>query len=237
MARIKWDNITQRLFETGVRNCVLYVRKPDGSYNYGVAWNGLTAVSESPEGGEPTDIYADDIKYVTLRSPENFKATIEAYTYPEEFLPCEGTAIRIPGVYLDQQPCQTFSICYRTAIGNDIDGNDHGYELHIIYNCISSPSDREYGTLDDDPDVLMFSWELDSIPIFVDGFKPASAITINSTKISPVDLEIIENRLYGTSYSEPTLVTPKDIAEIMASSFLIDEEACQIIIGEDKIIV
>lgn len=197
MARLKWDEITERLFETGVKNCVLYVRKPDGSYNHGVAWNGLTAVSQAPEGAEPTDIFADDIKYLTLRSPENFKATIEAYTYPEEFLPCEGTAIPIPGVYIDQQPYQTFSICYRTAIGNDTEGDDHGYKIHIIYNCLAAPSEKDYGTIDEDPDAITFNWELDSIPMLVDGFKPTSALTIDSTKVDPGILQIIEDTLYG----------------------------------------
>lgn len=237
MARLTWDDITERLFETGVKNCVLYVRKPDGSYNYGVAWNGLTAVTQSPEGAEPTDIFADDIKYLVLRSPENFKASIEAYTYPEEFLPCEGTAIPIPGVYIDQQPYQTFSICYRTAIGNDTDGDDHGYKIHIIYNCLAAPSEKDYGTIDDDPDAITFNWELDSIPMLVDGFKPTSMLTIDSTKINPIDLEIIESRLYGTSNSQPTLLTPHDIQVILQSSFLIDEEATYILIGGDRIIV
>lgn len=197
MARITWDDITERLFETGVKNCVLYVRKPDGSYNYGVAWNGLTAVTQSPEGAEPTDIFADDIKYLVLRSPENFKASVEAYTYPEEFLPCEGTAIPIPGVYIDQQPYQTFSICYKTSIGNDTDGDDHGYKIHIIYNCLATPSEKDYGTIDEDPDAITFNWELDSIPMLVNGFKPTSALTIDSTKVNPGVLRIIEDTLYG----------------------------------------
>lgn len=237
MAKITWDNITERLFETGVKNCVLYVRKPDGTYNYGVAWNGLIAVSQSPEGAEPTDIFADDIKYLVLRSPENFKASVEAYTYPEEFLPCEGTAIPIPGVYIDQQPYQTFSICYKTVIGNDTDGDDHGYKIHIIYNCLAAPSEKDYETIDDDPDAITFNWDLDTIPMFIDGFKPTAALTIDSTKIDPINMQIIESRLYGTATNEPTLLTPSEIKIILGSNLLINEEGSYILIGGDRIIV
>ena len=158
MSKIVWDAIGDHIFETGVRNGVLYLKDETGAYNTGVAWNGLTSVSESPEGAEPTDLYADDVKYLTLMSAENFKATIEAYTYPVEFEECDGSATIANGVVIGQQARKPFGLCYRTSIGNDTDGNEHGYKLHIVYGCLASPSEKQYSTINDSPEAITFSW-------------------------------------------------------------------------------
>lgn len=237
MSKIKWDEIGKRTYETGVRNCVLYVRKNDGSYEDGVAWNGLTAVTESPEGAESNDIYADDIKYLSLRSAENFRATIEAYTYPDQFSPCEGIVTPVDGVLLGQQGLRPFSLCYRTTLGNDIYNEDFGYKLHIIYNCQSSPSEKAYQTKNDTPEAVTFSWEVDSIPVLVDGHKATANLVINSTKVAESDLAIIEDSLYGTDETEPTLMMPDEIATVFNVGYLYDEESDYILFGEDRICV
>ena len=237
MAKIKWDEIVAHIYETGVRNCVLYVRKSDGSYESGVAWNGLTKIVESPEGAEANDIYADDIKYLTLRSTENFKAVIEAYTYPDEFNPCEGLIFPIPGVLLGQQPYSEFAVCYRTTVGNDVDYDDYGYKLHIIYNCLSAPSEKSYQTRNDSPEAASFSWDISSIPMLVDGYKPTSLIVIDSTKVSPFDLSIIEDTLYGTEETEPTLMYPDEIGTVFRVGYLLNEDKDYILFGGDRICV
>lgn len=217
MSKIVWDAIGDHIFETGVRNGVLYLKGAEGTYNTGVAWNGLTSVSESPEGAEPTDLYADDIKYLTLMSAENFKATIEAYTYPVEFEECDGSATIAKGVVIGQQPRKPFGLCYRTAIGNDTDGNEHGYKLHIVYGCLASPSEKQYSTINDSPEAITFSWEVSATPVNVPGKKPAATLIIDSTKADKSKLTALEAILYGSEADEPRLPLPEEISTLMAS--------------------
>ncbi len=217
MSKIVWDAIGEHTFETGVRNGVLYLKDSEGAYNTGVAWNGLTSVSESPEGAEPTDLYADDIKYLTLMSAENFKATIEAYTYPVEFEECDGSATIAKGVVIGQQTRKPFGLCYRTAIGNDTDGNEHGYKLHIVYGCQASPSEKQYSTINDSPDAVTFSWEVNTTPVNVTGKKPAATLTIDSTTADKTKLTALEAILYGSEQNEPRLPLPDEIVTLMGT--------------------
>lgn len=218
MSKIVWDAIGEHTFETGVRNGVLYLQGAEGTYNTGVAWNGLTSVSESPEGAEPTDLYADDIKYLTLMSAENFKATIEAYTYPVEFEECDGSATIATGVVIGQQPRKPFGLCYRTTIGNDTDGNEHGYKLHIVYGCQASPSEKQYSTINDSPDAITFSWEVSTTPVNVNGKKPTATLIIDSTKADKAKLTALEAILYGAESTEPRLPLPDEIATLMTTA-------------------
>lgn len=218
MSKIVWDAVGEHIFETGVRNGVLYLKDAQGAYNTGVAWNGLTSVSESPEGAEPTDLYADDIKYLTLMSAENFKATIEAYTYPDEFEECDGSATIAKGVVIGQQSRKPFGLCYRTSIGNDTDGNEHGYKLHIVYGCQASPSEKQYSTINDSPDAVTFSWEVSATPVNVNGKKPTATLTIDSTKADKSKLTALEAILYGSESTEPRLPLPDEIATLMTSA-------------------
>ena len=217
MSKIVWDAIGEHTFETGVRNGVLYLQGAEGTYNTGVAWNGLTSVSESPEGAEPTDLYADDIKYLTLMSAENFKATIEAYTYPVEFEECDGSATIAKGVVIGQQSRKPFGLCYRTAIGNDTDGNEHGYKLHIVYGCQASPSEKQYSTINDSPEAITFSWEVNTTPVNVTGKKPTATLIIDSTKADKAKLTALEAILYGSESTEPRLPLPDEIATLMTT--------------------
>ena len=217
MSKIVWDAIGEHTFETGVRNGVLYLKNVEGVYDTGVAWNGLTSVSESPEGAEATDLYADDIKYLTLMSAENFKATIEAYTYPVEFEECDGSATIAKGVVIGQQPRKPFGLCYRTAIGNDTDGNEHGYKLHIVYGCQASPSEKQYSTINDSPEAITFSWEVNTTPVNVNGKKPTATLIIDSTKADKAKLTALEAILYGSEQVEPRLPMPDEIAALMAA--------------------
>ena len=217
MSKIVWDAIGEHTFETGVRNGVLYLKDAEGAYSNGVAWNGLTSVSESPEGAEPTDLYADDIKYLTLMSAENFKATIEAYTYPVEFEECDGSATIAKGVVIGQQSRKPFGLCYRTAIGNDTDGNEHGYKLHIVYGCQASPSEKQYSTINDSPEAITFSWEVSTTPVNVTGKKPAATLIIDSTKTDKAKLTALEAILYGSEQTEPRLPLPDEIATLMTT--------------------
>ena len=217
MSKIVWDAIGEHTFETGVRNGVLYLKDAEGAYSNGVAWNGLTSVSESPEGAEPTDLYADDIKYLSLMSAENFKATIEAYTYPVEFEECDGSATIAKGVVIGQQSRKPFGLCYRTAIGNDTDGNEHGYKLHIVYGCQASPSEKQYSTINDSPDAVTFSWEVSTTPVNVNGKKPAATLIIDSTKADKAKLTALEAILYGSEQTEPRLPLPDEIATLMTT--------------------
>ena len=218
MSKIVWDAIGDHIFETGVRNGVLYLKGAEGTYNTGVAWNGLTSVSESPEGAEPTDLYADDIKYLTLMSAENFKATIEAYTYPVEFEECDGSATIAKGVVIGQQPRKPFGLCYRTVIGNDTDGNEHGYKLHIVYGCQASPSEKQYSTINDSPEAITFSWEVNTTPVNVNGKKPTATLIIDSTKADKAKLTALEAILYGSEEAEPRLPLPDEIATLMTTA-------------------
>lgn len=216
--KLVWDQTNERLYETGVKMGVVYPQATDGTYPMGVAWNGLTAVTESPSGAEATALYADDIKYLNLMSAEEFAATIEAYTYPDEFAECDGSAELAKGVAIGQQKRKAFGLCYRTVLGNDVDGNDHGYKLHIIYGAMAAPSEKAYATINDSPEAITFSWELSTTPVSVDGFKPTASITIDSTKADPTKLEALEKILYGSEEAEARLPLPNEIATLMAAS-------------------
>ena len=217
MSKIVWDAVGEHIFETGVRNGVLYLKDETGAYNTGVAWNGLTSVSESPEGAEPNDLYADDVKYLSLMSAENFKATIEAYTYPVEFEECDGSASIANGVVIGQQARKPFGLCYRTSIGNDTDGNEHGYKLHIVYGCLASPSEKQYSTINDSPEAITFSWEVNTTPVNVTGKKPTATLIIDSTKVDKSKLTALEAILYGSDSVEPRLPLPDEIATLMTT--------------------
>lgn len=217
MSRLTWDNTGERLFETGVKNGVLYPIQAEGKYTKGVAWNGLISVTESPSGAEATALYADDIKYVNLLSNEEFGATIEAYTYPDEFAECDGSGTLAEGVLLGQQKRKVFGLCYRTTIGNDVDGNDHGYKLHLVYGCLAAPSEKAYSTINDNPDAITFSWEVTTTPVNVTGFKPTSQITIDSTKVAKEKMTAIEALLYGSEEKEPSLPLPDELAAVLSA--------------------
>lgn len=219
MSRLTWDTTGERYYETGVKQGVLYPIQADGKYTKGVAWNGLTAVTESPSGAEATALYADDIKYLNLLSNEEFGATIEAYTYPDEFADCDGSAALATGVMIGQQKRKTFGLCYRTTLGNDVDGNDYGYKLHLIYGCLAAPSEKAYATINDSPEAITFSWEVSTTPVNVAGFKPTSQITIDSTKADKTKLAALEDILYGKdgdTSTEPRLPLPDEVATLMA---------------------
>ena len=216
MAKIEWDKTGERLYETGVKNGVLYVQE-GGVYPKGVAWNGLTAVTESPSGAEATPLYADDIKYLNLLSAEEFGATIEAYTYPDEFAECDGSAALADGVMIGQQPRKAFGLCYRTTIGNDTNGNDYGYKLHIIYGALAAPSEKAYATINDSPEAITFSWEVTTTPVNVTGAKPTAYITIDSTKATPEKLTALEKILYGDAEVEARLPLPDEIKTLFTT--------------------
>lgn len=218
MSRITWDNVGERYYETGVKQGVLYPLQTGGVYSKGVAWNGLTAVTESPSGAEATALYADDIKYLNLLSNEEFGATIEAYTYPDEFAECDGSAALADGVMIGQQKRKTFGLCYRTAVGNDEDGSDYGYKLHLVYGCLAAPSEKAYATINDSPEAITFSWEVTTTPVSVNGFKPTSQITIDSNKADATKLAALEDILYGKDSDETTarLPLPDEVATLMA---------------------
>ena len=215
MAKLVWDQSGDRLFETGVSNGVLYVRNSEGEYPLGVPWNGLTGVTESPSGAEATPLYADNIKYLSLMSNEEFGATIEAYTYPDEFAQCDGSAELGTGVMIGQQTRKYFGLAYKTVIGNDTDGNAYGYKLHLIYGAQAAPSEKAYATINDSPEAITFSWELTTTPIEVDGFKPTATLIIDSTKIDAGSLASIEALLFGTEAEEASLPTPDEILAIL----------------------
>ena len=219
MSRITWDNAGERYYETGVKMGVLYPIQTGGVYTKGVAWNGLTAVTESPSGAEATALYADDIKYLNLMSNEEFGATIEAYTYPDEFAECDGSVALSQGVMIGQQKRKTFGLCYRTALGNDVDGSDYGYKLHLVYGCLAAPSEKAYATINDSPEAITFSWEVSTTPVNVTGHKPTSQITIDSTKVDETKLKNLEDILYGKdgdSSTEPKLPLPDEVAAIFS---------------------
>lgn len=216
MSKLEWDKTGERLYETGVKQCVLYPQVSGGTYPKGVAWNGITAVTESPSGAEASPIYADDTKYLNLMSTEEFGATIEAYTYPEEFAECDGSSEIAKGVTIGQQKRKAFGLCYRTVIGNDTDNNEHGYKLHFIYGAVAAPSEKAYATINDSPEAITFSWELSTTPVNVAGAKPTASLTIDSTKADPVKLAELEKILYGDAETEARLPLPDEIAELMA---------------------
>ena len=215
MVKLTWDNTGERLYETGVKQGVLYLLDEDGAYKNAVAWNGLTAVTESPSGAEATALYADDIKYLSLMSAEEFGATIEAYTYPEEFGQCDGSASLATGVYIGQQARKTFGMCYKTTLGNDVEGNDYGYKLHIIYGAKAAPSEKAYATINDSPEAITFSWEITTTPVNVAGFKPTASIVIDSTKADKTCLAALEAKLYGGDSTEAELPLPDEVKTLM----------------------
>jgi hypothetical protein len=223
MAALTWDGTGDRFFETGVSKGVLFPVKADGSgdYDKGIAWNGLTAITESPSGAEATALYADNGKYLSLTSAEEFGATIEAYTYPEEFAKCDGSAALGDGVMVGQQARTTFGLAYVTQIGNDVDDKDHGYKIHIIYGCKAAPSERAYATINDSPEAITFSWEVTTTPVGVEGLKPTASLVIDSTKVDALDLAAIEAKLFGTTgvspLGDPTLLLPDTIKGMLSA--------------------
>ena len=218
MSKLVWDQTGERFYETGVKNGVLYVQGEGGTYPKGVAWNGLTAVTESPSGAEATALYADDIKYLNLLSNEEFGATIEAYTYPEEFAQCDGSASLGTGISIGQQARKTFGLCYRTTVGNDTDGGDFGYKIHIIYGCLAAPSEKAYATINDSPEAITFSWEITTTPVNVEGFKPTASIVIDSTKVAPEKLTAFEKIIYGDAEAEARLPLPDEVKTLFAAA-------------------
>lgn len=217
MAALTWDETGKRFYETGVRKGVLYVQDNSGTYPKGVAWNGLTAVTESPSGADSNPLYADDIKYLDLRSAEEFGATVEAYTYPDEFAECDGTAELADGVTIGQQARKSFGLCYRTVLGNDINNDAYGYKLHLIYGATAAPSEKGYQTVNDSPEAITFSWELTTTPVNVTGMKPTALITIDSTKADASKLKALEAILYGSGDKEPRLPLPDEVKTLMTS--------------------
>ena len=218
MAKLVWDATGERKYETGVRNGVLYVMGEGGTYPKGVAWNGLTAVTESPSGAEATALYADDTKYLNLISAEEFGATIEAYTYPDEFAECDGSATLAAGVTIGQQPRKTFGMSYRTVYGNDVDNESYGYKLHLIYGAVAAPSEKAYATINDSPEAITFSWEVKTTPVNVTGHKPTASLTIDSTKVDKAKLTKIEEILYGKDETEARLPLPDEIIQILQAA-------------------
>lgn len=225
MSKLVWDEVGTRYFENGTRNGVLFPMASTGAYETGVAWNGLTAVSESPDGGDATAFYADDIKYGSVRAAENAKGTIEAYTYPDEFMPCDGSAQIIEGAYVKQQARKRFGFCWRTNIGNDI-SDEVGYKIHIVYNATASPSEKSYETINDSPDAITMSWDYEADPVSVPGFKPSASFEIDSTKLASDKLTALENMLYGTDAdaennieaTTPTLPTPAQLVQLFTGA-------------------
>lgn len=225
--RIVWDKTGERIYETGVDRGVLYPMGEGGEYEAGIPWNGLTGVTESPSGAEPTAIYADNIKYINIMSAEDFGATIEAYYYPKEFALCDGSAELAEGVIIGQQARKMFGLCYRTLIGNDVRNNDYGYKIHIIYGAMASPSEKPYATVNDSPEAITFSWEVSTTPVNVSGFKPTACVTIDSTTSDPTKLQELEDILYGKDATEggepsaavaPRLPLPDEIKSIITAA-------------------
>lgn len=213
--RLKWDQTGEKTYETGVSNGVLYPQKSDGSYDHGVAWNGLTSVNESPSGAEPTKIYADNIAYLTLISAEEFGATVEAYTYPDEFAECDGSAEVADGVTIGQQDRKAFGMAYKTILGNDTEKNAYGYKLHMIYGATAAPSEKSYATVNDSPEAITLSWELSTTPVEVADRKPTASITIDSTKADKEKLKALEDILFGSEETEARLPLPDEIITLM----------------------
>lgn len=222
MSRLTWDEQGEKLFETGIQKTVLYPLNSDNQYTPGVAWNGVSSVSETPSGAEATAIYADDVKYLNLYSAEQLGGTLQAYMYPDEFEQCDGSAEVAPGVTIGQQNRKTFGLCYRTTLGNDTDGNDYGYKLHLLYGCKASPSEKQYQTINDSPEAISFSWTLTTTPVNVTGYKPTSILTVKSTDFKTTEekarLKALEDVLYGTENSEPRLPLPDEVIAMMNPS-------------------
>lgn len=215
MSKLTWDQTGEKLYETGTDHGVLFVMDKDGKAMPGVAWNGLTGVTESPDGAEETNIFADNQKYLGLTSAENYKGTIEAFTYPDEFMACDGSAEIIPGAVIGQQTRKPFGFSWRTLVGNDTEYNDYGYKLHIVYAAKAAPSERAYATVNDSPEAITFSWEFSTTPQQLEGYKPTSSFTLDSTKIDEAIMKSIEDKLYGSEDQEPTLPTMSELVELL----------------------
>lgn len=215
MPAITWDQTGERFYETGVDHGVLYIPNTTGAYEGGVAWNGLTAITESPSGAEPNPQYADNIKYLNLISIEEFGATVEAFTYPVEFEQCDGTAEIAPGVTIGQQGRKSFGLSYRTLIGNDTEATDHGYKIHLIYGAMAAPSEKSRSTINDSPEAMTFSWELTTTPVDVPGKKPTASLTVDSTRVTEGQMATIEDILYGSDTIEPRMPLPTEVIEIL----------------------
>ena len=215
-APLEWDKDGERYYETGVEKGVLWVwDSTNNKWSDGVAWNGLTNVSEKPSGAEATALYADNIKYLNLLSNEEFAATIEAYTYPDEFAECDGSVSIETGVVIGQQKRKKFCFSYQTKIGNDVDGNDKGVKYHIVYNCLAAPTEKGYATINDSPEAITFSWEISTTPVEVSGYKPTAIVTIDSTKLTSAQKTALEAALYGSNSANSTLKTPSQIAQLI----------------------
>lgn len=217
MPPLTWDDVGKRFYEAGVDKGVLYIPNASGVYNAGFAWNGLTTVTESPSGAEATPLFADNIKYLNLVSAEEFGATIEAYTYPDEFAQCDGTAVPEPGVMVGQQGRKMFGLSYRTRVGNDVDGADHAYKLHLIYGAQAAPSEKAYGTINDSPEAITFSWEVTTTPVAVTDLKPTAQIVIDSREVDPAALSDLEDLLYGAGIVAAALPTPNAVIALFAA--------------------
>lgn len=211
MVALVWDDAGNRFYETGISKGVFYPIDGLGAYPLGYAWNGLISVSENPSGAEPTALYADNIKYLTLMSAEEFGLTLEAYTYPDEFALCDGSAEPQPGVFLNQQPRKIFGLCYQSKIGNDVDGEDHGYKIHLVYGCLASPSEKAYQTVNDSPEAITFSWEVSTTPPAVTGYLATASIIIDSRTADPTDLAAFEVLLYGDAVTDAQLPLPDEV--------------------------
>ena len=217
MAKLVWNEIGKRFYETGVEKGVLYPQE-GGAYPKGVVWDGLTGVTESPSGAEATPLYASNIKYLNLMSKEEFGATVEAYTYPDEFAACDGSAELTKGVSVGQQPRKLFGMSYVTLKGNDAEGTDHGYKIHLIYGAMASPSERAYATVNESPEAITFSWTITTTPVEIKGMKPSACITIDSTKVEAPKLKALEDALYGTAEKEAHLPLPEELITILGVS-------------------
>lgn len=216
MAPLTWDEVGERLYETGVDHGVLYIPDEEGVYEEGFAWNGLTTVTESPSGAEANPQFADNLKYLNLISAEEFGATIEAFTYPDEFAQCDGSAVPSEGIVIGQQSRHLFGLCYRTVLGNDIDGNDHGFKLHLVYGCLAAPSEKAYATINDSPEAIAFSWEVATTPVLVEGFKPTAQLVIDSTQVDSGDLDDLLEILYGSEGDDARLPLPDEIITLFS---------------------
>lgn len=218
MTALVWDQIGERLYETGVDHGVLYLPDAGGDYVDGYAWNGLTTVTESPSGAESSPQYADNLKYLNLVSAEEFGATVEAFTYPDEFAQCDGTAVPEAGVSVGQQSRRLFGLCYRTRLGNDLEGSDHGYKLHLIYGAQAAPSEKAYATINDSPEAITFSWEITTTPVPVTGLKPTALLVVDSTVVDSAALAVLETELYGDVGNDPRLPSPDEVIAMFAGS-------------------
>lgn len=227
MSKLEWDKVGERTYETGTKQGVLYLQTAQGQYNTGVAWNGLTGFNEEPDGGDANDIWADDIKYLSIRSTENFKATITAYTYPDEFAECDGSAVPLSGLTIGQQPRKSFGFSCVTTLGNDTEFEKHGYKIHLVYGCSAAPSSKDYQTINDSPEAIEFSWEIDTIPVNVTGYKPTAHLVVDSTKFTATadqaKLALLEDVLYGTNGTSGTsarLPLPDEVITILTTGQL-----------------